>query len=50
MVEGAQGAPYESTDQSSDQTVPLADRGRVDPPLITLAIAMAGGEQNAIAL
>ena len=50
MVEGAQGAPYGSTDQGGDQAVPLADRGRVDAPLVTLAVAVAGGEQDAIAL
>lgn len=39
-----------SPDQGSNDPITLADRGREDAPLVTLAVAMAGGEQNPIAL
>lgn len=39
-----------STDHGSDQAVTLADCGRIDPPLIALAVTVTGCKQNAIAL
>ena len=50
MGGGIESPRIVSSDQGSDQAIPLSDCGRIDPPQIALAVTVTGCKQNAIAL